>query len=365
MRALPTFLTLVLGAGALMFWNQFRNPVIDHRIRTLPVQNSEFGRRNTVELKPAGVERDTAQNRTLTRTVPTQRSSVLPTTPTTIPTSVSDRFTLAWYRPRTNMSTKVQQIPAQVWQTFNTATFASPHALYITKMRDMNPHYDFHLVNDSMMLSYMRSYTAHPQIKKAFFSINPAIMAARADLWRYAVLYDVGGVYIDIDSECTALDDIIKADDLAILSWAGAWHRDTWKSWWAQVGYTRELDQWTLFFAPRHPLLHLVMTVASERVLSDLTMGKSIENMHEHVLGTTGPKLFMAALEMYKNEPGKQNHETATMVREVTEDFDGRCQWKVLGYKDSTLDRFVPKGKSVHYSSAKNRVFADTKWSQP
>ena len=37
-------------------------------------------------------------------------------------------------------------------------------------------------------------------INESKFPTNPALGAAKADLWRYAVLYAVGGVYIDVDA---------------------------------------------------------------------------------------------------------------------------------------------------------------------
>ena len=40
---------------------------------------------------------------------------------------------------------------------------------------------------------------ALPAVADAFFHISTDFMAARADLWRYAVLYLHGGAYLDMD----------------------------------------------------------------------------------------------------------------------------------------------------------------------
>lgn len=140
---------------------------------------------------------------------------------------------------------------------FVDARFSSK-ADYLVKVRELNPEYDFHLVNDSRMDTFMKQFTMVPGVREAYFSINPAIIAAKADIWRYAVLMQVGlavfqstvgsicadplgfvqigGAYIDIDSTCTKpLREIIHDDDHGVVSWAGAWHRDTWKSYWDQV----------------------------------------------------------------------------------------------------------------------------------
>lgn len=260
-----------------------------------------------------------------------------------------------------------RQIPRVVWQTFSTAKFSNT-AKYIETMRVVNPQYAFHLVNDTEMINYMAAYSLHPKLRDAFFAVNPRLMAARADLWRYAVLYDQGGAYVDIDSSCGSLDHFLRDADEAVISWAGGWHRDTWAGWWKQVGYTPEIDQWCLFFRPRHPLMKQVMDLAATKVFS-ADIGRPVQNMHEKVLRTTGPKLFMAAMDMYDNERAAlETHEAKPRVmhrgdptgtvRVMTEDYDGGCKWKVLGFKDKTLDRFAPKSGAIHYSEGAHLVFA-------
>ena len=46
---------------------------------------------------------------------------------------------------------------------------------------------------------FMRT-AAEPWMRWAYFTINPSVGAARADIWRYAVLHHCGGVYLDLDS---------------------------------------------------------------------------------------------------------------------------------------------------------------------
>lgn len=43
----------------------------------------------------------------------------------------------------------------------------------------------------------------------AYNTINPLVGAARADIWRYCVLYIFGGLYLDDDSDIkTSLDNV-------------------------------------------------------------------------------------------------------------------------------------------------------------
>ena len=51
-------------------------------------------------------------------------------------------------------------------------------------------------------------------VAKAYFSIDPENGAARADLWRYCILWRYGGWYVDLDVGCrTPLQDLHSAED--------------------------------------------------------------------------------------------------------------------------------------------------------
>lgn len=49
--------------------------------------------------------------------------------------------------------------------------------------------------------NFMSTVFAGTCILWAYNAINPAVGAAKADIWRYAVLYTYGGVYLDDDSD--------------------------------------------------------------------------------------------------------------------------------------------------------------------
>ena len=77
------------------------------------------------------------------------------------------------------------------------------------------------------VLCFMLRYTnppspphthTHPS-PKAYHVIHPMCGAAKADVWRYAILYTYGGVYIDEDSDiATPLDEVIGHNDRMIVT---------------------------------------------------------------------------------------------------------------------------------------------------
>ena len=65
--------------------------------------------------------------------------------------------------------------------------------------------------------------------------------AAKADFWRYCILYKNGGIYLDIDSEITnSLDQLILKDDQCIIT---------------REGHYGIFNNWIMIFEKNHPIL--------------------------------------------------------------------------------------------------------------
>lgn len=142
-------------------------------------------------------------------------------------------------------------IPKHIYQTWKSHTLPPGITTVIQKIMALNPGWTHHLYDDQEMADFI--HTHYPgRVSQAFDSL--AIGAARADIWRYCVLYKYGGVYLDIDADITRpLDNLIRPDDAAVI--------------------TREqvaglFNQWILIFSADHPLLKAVIDESVENVLS-------------------------------------------------------------------------------------------------
>ncbi|RYE12702.1 MAG: glycosyltransferase [Rickettsiales bacterium] len=94
--------------------------------------------------------------------------------------------------------------------------------------------------------------------------INPKYGAARADLFRYLLVYKYGGVYIDIKSSCNSpLNNVLLPDDRYILT---HWRNSDGEVH-AQIGKFKELEhieqgeyqQWYIISVAGHPFLRSVI----------------------------------------------------------------------------------------------------------
>lgn len=109
-------------------------------------------------------------------------------------------------------------IPKIIHQTYKTKELPDQIALIVTELRQKNPDWEYRFYDDEEVLSYIKAHD-DGRLLDAYNRINPVYGAAKADLFRYLVLYHEGGVYLDIKSTCIyPLDTVIKENDTFIVT---------------------------------------------------------------------------------------------------------------------------------------------------
>lgn len=159
----------------------------------------------------------------------------------------------------------------------------------VGRLRDMNPGFQSRVwtvreINDAIASWY------GSEILGYYSRINPRYPAAQADLFRYLLMYKMGGAYLDISCGLSRpLRQIFSADDGFILSHWDDEVRSRFFGMHHELGCTGkgEYQQWFIFSEAGHPYL--------ERVIL-----RVLRNIHEYsterygtgwggVLRTTGP----------------------------------------------------------------------------
>ncbi len=86
-------------------------------------------------------------------------------------------------------------VPANIFQTWHTKQLPPLMFLAVQNLRKHNPRFKYFLFDDNDCREFIRkNYTA--DVLNAYDKLIPG--AYKADLWRYCVLYKMGGVYLDI-----------------------------------------------------------------------------------------------------------------------------------------------------------------------
>ena len=107
-------------------------------------------------------------------------------------------------------------IPKIIYQTWSTQNLPSKLEKLHNKMLKNNPGYQHIIYTDDQMNDYMNA-NADKDIKEAYWKMNHIV--AKADIWRYTILLDNGGIYLDIDSEITgSLNSLVRENDEAIIT---------------------------------------------------------------------------------------------------------------------------------------------------
>jgi inositol phosphorylceramide mannosyltransferase catalytic subunit len=187
-------------------------------------------------------------------------------------------------------------IPKIIHQTV--ANKKEMHPAYLQNvdiLKRMNPWWEHRLYDDEECRQFIEENA--PEILEYYDSINPEYGPAKSDIFRYVVVYHVGGVYLDIKSTITRpLDEVLLKDDEYILA-----HWDEKKNPYAgryrELGHVKEFQQWHVIAKKNHPFLKEVLNLVVNKIKNySVGVGKP------GVLRLTGPIAYTQAIQNVKDQ---------------------------------------------------------------
>jgi autotransporter strand-loop-strand O-heptosyltransferase len=171
------------------------------------------------------------------------------------------------------------QIPRIIHQTFKTNDLPNEISKVVQRLKDMNPTFEYRFYNNEDCIEFIRE-NYDEETLNLYLSINPIYGAARADFFRYLLMYKVGGVYLDIKS-CTTIpleETLLPTDEYLLTHWKGL-------DWASELNYQfGEFQNWHIICRPEHPFLGRVIEIVKENIKNYLG-GADKDN----VLRVTGP----------------------------------------------------------------------------
>lgn len=162
------------------------------------------------------------------------------------------------------------KIPKIIHQTYSSSILPNELENIIKELQSKNLDWEYRFYDENACSSYiLKNYSL--ELFEIYNSINPLYGAARADLFRYLVLYKEGGVYLDIKSSCIIpLSDLIdENDEFFISNWPNLKGEEFYGA-----GFLKELkgieygeyQQWYIISKPNSPFLKSVI----DKVLSNI-----------------------------------------------------------------------------------------------
>jgi hypothetical protein len=158
-----------------------------------------------------------------------------------------------------------ETIPRIIHQTSKSADLVPELQANVDHIKRQNPTFAYNLYTDRDIQTFIMDEYGESVLEK-FLLISPRYGAARADLFRYLLMYKAGGVYLDIKSSTNApLEMTLRPDDRYILSYWDNAPGGRYPGWGRGEGidpvdYPRgEFQQWYIIAVRGHPFLAAVI----------------------------------------------------------------------------------------------------------
>mmetsp|Transcript_58362 Transcript_58362/g.114773 ORF Transcript_58362/g.114773 Transcript_58362/m.114773 type:complete len:396 (-) Transcript_58362:190-1377(-) len=261
--------------------------------------------------------------------------------------------------------TEDKLIPRHLWIAVRNSS--DPLNYQMPALFERNSNWEVHVCSNEVKDEFMNKVFAGTSFLWAYHIISPAAGAAKADLWRYAVLWAYGGAYIDDDSDMhSPLDKVVGPEDTFIVSYekngfngnrcyVPRYHLSDFSAYrdatlrQHNIFHGRILLNWAMLSAPRHPILEAVMKNAVEIITHEYHRDSVMRSLNaafrwEAIMCATGPSLLTAsAREVALKELPKVSYKLA---HTDFKDFGGR--FKAV----STPVKNDPK----HYMNTMNKL---------
>lgn len=188
-------------------------------------------------------------------------------------------------------------IPALLHQTIaSTPDLNAELAANVARLKDLQRGWTHTLYDDRDIESFINAEYGERMLRH-YARINPRYGAARADFFRYLLLYRRGGVYLDIKSTVDQpLTQTIADNDVYVLShWDNAPGRP-YENWGIYPGCEGrgEFQQWHIIAAPGHPFLQAAISAVIRNIaLYDFARDGAGKRA---VVGVTGPLAYTRAI---------------------------------------------------------------------
>lgn len=174
----------------------------------------------------------------------------------------------------------------------------------INKLKALNPGWEYRYYDETAVQEYLKVH--YPELISLYNSISQVYGAAKADFFRYLLLYNEGGIYLDLKSTINRpLDEVLNDEDLYVISyWKNAvgdihegmgLHKSVTK-----VSRKGEFQQWFIISAKGHPYLKAVIENVSNNILRYNPILHHVGGWG--VLSVTGPIAYTLAIHPIKEQ---------------------------------------------------------------
>lgn len=199
-----------------------------------------------------------------------------------------------------------QKIPKNIYQTFKLNSFGKRHFQEIIKFRELNKDLNFIFFDDEAQDAWMACNWSDSKIFQIYKNLK--FGPSRADIFRYCVLYKLGGYYFDISKGCSVpLTSLHDEGSACLITFENnevyiAPDKNIFNVLQEPSKY---IVQWGFGFVAGHPFLERVI----KNIEKDypLYKGREFSNPKTAILMFTGPGQFTKSVRQALNKSSNIN----------------------------------------------------------
>lgn len=240
---------------------------------------------------------------------------------------------------------EIPKIIHQIWYQ-GEAQIPNKYIKNIQTWKQFHPHWEYHLWDETKMLQVISKYS--PEIRQMFQSFP--YMHQKIDFFKYVILYQIGGIYVDIDAKAIKVIDPLLKKGTLLLSKVGT-------NYFESMMLTRHpimVNNGIIFSRAQHPFLALLIKeIPKVYNATNPNMVKAV-----YISRTTGPDLmtnmyhhYQKNLMLTNKKISDQENQVVLLPHEYLEPcnpFDQVCQYTENTFADHQYElTWIPKW--MHY----------------
>lgn len=177
-----------------------------------------------------------------------------------------------------------RRIPKIVHQTSKSRCMTKKMEEVVAHWRGLGDGYSYYFHSDEAIARLLdQDWPEFPHLNQVLNCIPKTSGTIRADLWRYVVLWEYGGIYADIDTKPNRFNasTIVATDEAFFI-----------------VEQYHLLSQYFMASAPRHPIMFYTIQHTLEKLLNVEDIG------HMRAPYVTGPHALHAGFQSFMKDAG-------------------------------------------------------------
>ena len=223
-------------------------------------------------------------------------------------------------RPALETTEREDAIPAQCFQTAEINRFGRNHHATLIDLRARNPDFHFLLFDAARRDAYMATHWGDHPISRIYQRARFGAM--RADIFRYCVIFDLGGFYLDINKLLMKpLRKFLREGCEGLISFEQNWCQIPASPEAARqlLHPDRYIVQWCFGFSPEHRLLKAMIENICH--YAPLFENRTFEMPGEAIRSLTGPGLFTQTVRHYMGSQANKQ------ITQMNIDFNGELRF--------------------------------------